>query len=105
MEKFIYKEKLTSQKLNQMVDEIEGKYEKPSNGIPLNDLSEGVKTSLDKADTALQEHQDLSGIEKNISDLAQTVKDNETATSEAIEELKSQIDKPFVDEEGYLVIN
>lgn len=28
MEKFIYKEKLTSQKLNQMVDEIEGKMDK-----------------------------------------------------------------------------
>lgn len=54
MEKFIYKEKLTSQKLNQMVDEIEGKYEKPSNGIPQNDLSEDVKNSLGKADTALQ---------------------------------------------------
>ena len=60
MEKFIYKEKLTSQKLNQMVDEIEGKYEKPSNGIPQNDLSEDVKTSLSKADTALQKLSELT---------------------------------------------
>ena len=60
MEKFIYKEKLTSQKLNQMVDEIEGKYEKPSNGIPQNDLSEGVKTSLGNADTALQKLSELT---------------------------------------------
>lgn len=60
MEKFIYKEKLTSQKLNQMVDEIEGKYEKPSNGIPQNDLSEDVKTSLGKADTALQKLSELT---------------------------------------------
>lgn len=36
------------------------KYEKPSSGIPKNDLSEGVKSSLDKADTALQEHQSLA---------------------------------------------
>ena len=60
MEKFIYKEKLTSQKLNQMIDEIEGKYEKPSNGIPQNDLSEDVKTSLGKADTALQKLSELT---------------------------------------------
>ena len=60
MEKFRYKEKLTSQKLNQMVDEIEGKYEKPSNGIPQNDLAEDVKTSLGKADTALQKLSELT---------------------------------------------
>ena len=37
------------------------KYNKPSGGIPKTDLSSGVQTSLDKADTALQTHQDLSG--------------------------------------------
>ena len=60
MEKFIYKEKLTSQKLNQMVDEIEGKYEKPSDGIPKTDLNSTVQASLNKADSALQNHQDIS---------------------------------------------
>ena len=36
-------------------------YFKPEGGIPKSDLSEEVKTSLDKANTALQEHQSLNG--------------------------------------------
>lgn len=39
------------------------KYDKPSGGIPKTDLSSDVQTSLGKADTALQEHQDISGKE------------------------------------------
>lgn len=41
--------------------EWSGKYDKPSGGIPKTDLNESVQTSLGKADTALQEHQDISG--------------------------------------------
>ena len=37
------------------------KYVKPSTGIPKADLSSSVQTSLGKADTALQSHQDISG--------------------------------------------
>lgn len=40
---------------------IGAKYAKPSGGIPASDLADAVKTSLGKADTALQEHQSLSG--------------------------------------------
>lgn len=36
-------------------------YQKPTGGIPKDDLVSGVKESLNKADTALQEHQDISG--------------------------------------------
>lgn len=36
-------------------------YQKPASGIPSTDLSSDVQTSLGKADTALQEHQDISG--------------------------------------------
>ena len=36
-------------------------YQKPSGGIPKSDLASGVQASLGKADTALQEHQDISG--------------------------------------------
>lgn len=36
-------------------------YEKPSAGIPSTDLSSSVRDSLGKADSALQEHQDISG--------------------------------------------
>lgn len=40
---------------------IDSKYTKPSNGIPKTDLDSSVQTSLGKADTALQSHQDISG--------------------------------------------
>ena len=36
-------------------------YQKPSGGIPKTDLASAVQTSLGKADTALQSHQDISG--------------------------------------------
>ena len=42
---------------------LDGKYAKPSGGIPKSDLASAVQTSLGKADTALQEHQDISGKE------------------------------------------
>lgn len=38
-----------------------GTYSKPTGGIPKTDLASEVQTSLGKADTALQEHQDISG--------------------------------------------
>lgn len=42
-------------------------YQKPSSGIPKTDLASAVQTSLDKADTALQSHQDISG-KANVSE-------------------------------------
>lgn len=39
-----------------------GTYSKPSSGIPKTDLSDDVQGSLGKADSALQEHQDISGL-------------------------------------------
>ena len=44
-----------------------GTYSKPSGGIPKSDLSSSVQTSLGKADTALQSHQDISGKANKIS--------------------------------------
>ena len=38
-----------------------GTYSKPSTGIPKTDLESAVQTSLGKAETALQSHQDISG--------------------------------------------
>lgn len=40
---------------------ISVKYSKPSTGIPKTDLDSSVQTSLGKADSALQTHQDISG--------------------------------------------
>ena len=42
-------------------NKLAGAYTKPSGGIPKNDLASAVQTSLGKADTALQAHQDISG--------------------------------------------
>ena len=38
-------------------------YQKPQGGIPSSDMSQNVQASLSKADTALQQHQDISGKE------------------------------------------
>lgn len=47
-------------KLSGVQSAINVKYTKPSAGIPRTDLTSDVQTSLNKADTALQEHQSLS---------------------------------------------
>lgn len=44
-----------------------GKYAKPDGGIPKTDLTSDVQTSLGKADTAIQSHQDISGKADKIS--------------------------------------
>lgn len=50
------------------------KYNKPNTGIPKTDLSSTVQSSLDKADTALQEHQSLDGcVKKDGGSASQTV--------------------------------
>lgn len=43
------------------------KYDKPSGGIPKSDLASAVQTSLNKADTALQEHQDISALTNHVA--------------------------------------
>lgn len=43
------------------LSDIFGRYIKPATGIPYEDLSPDVQASLDKADSALQQHQSLSG--------------------------------------------
>ena len=45
-----------------------GTYSKPSGGIPKTDLASAVQTSLGKADTALQSHQDISGKQDKLVD-------------------------------------
>ena len=43
-------------------------YQKPETGIPATDLAAGIQSSLSKAETALQSHQDISG-KANASDV------------------------------------
>lgn len=53
--------------------QIASKYTKPSGGIPKSDLESSVQTSLEKANTALQEHQSLEGYVKD-TDLSAVAK-------------------------------
>ena len=43
------------------------KYDKPSGGIPMSDLASTVQSSLEKADTALQQHQDISALTAHVA--------------------------------------
>lgn len=62
---------------------VNAKYTKPSGGIPKTDLDSSVQTSLGKADSALQTHQDISG-KQDITDnnLTTTNKTIPTAINE-----------------------
>ena len=64
-----YQSTHTGQEIDNAVDAVGRKYEKPSSGIPATDLAgnipksklaQAVQTSLNKADSALQSHQDIS---------------------------------------------
>ena len=46
--------------LKELSDRVNGKYCKPTNGIPKTDLDSTVQASLGKADTALQSHQSVT---------------------------------------------
>ena len=46
--------------LKELSDRVNGKYSKPTNGIPKTDLDYSVQASLGKADTALQSHQSVT---------------------------------------------
>lgn len=61
-------------------------YQKPQGGIPSTDMSQAVQTSLSKADTALQQHQDISGKED---------KTTIAITSTAISVLNTEIGKYY----------
>lgn len=69
-----------------------GTYSKPSDGIPKTDLASTVQTSLGKADTAVQSHQDISGKE-NISNKVTSWSTTTTDTHYPSEKLvKSALD-------------
>ena len=56
-----------------------GTYSKPTGGIPKADLASDVQSSLGKADTALQQHQDISGKE-NTSNKVTSISSESTNT-------------------------
>lgn len=65
----------------QLNNAIREKYTKPTGGIPKTDLENSVQQSLNKADTALQKHQDLSDLTKDISDNADNIAENKELIS------------------------
>lgn len=68
----------------------DGKYDKPSGGIPDTDLSSGVQASLGKADTALQTHQtitasgDATGTSNNGAQLIEVGTSGQTTPSNSL---------------------
>ena len=59
-------------------------YRKPNNGIPASDLAQSVQQALTKANTAIQEHQDISGKQDVISDLS-AIRSGASAGSTAVQ--------------------
>ena len=63
------------------------KYDKPNSGIPKTDLASTVQTSLGKADTALQSHQDISGKEdktNKVTSIDNTSTDTQYPSAKAV---------------------
>lgn len=66
-------------------------YELPEGGIPKSDLAASVQSSLDKAESALQEHQDISG-KANVGD---------SYTKEEVDSLLDDIKNPKEESDSY----
>lgn len=65
--------------------EVNAKYTKPSSGIPKTDLASVVQTSLNKADSALQSHQDISHLATK-----EEIENNEKVTAAALVDLETR---------------
>lgn len=74
------------------------KYDKPNTGIPKTDLANDVQTSLGKADTALQEHQDISGKVDKVAGKGLSTEDYTTAEKEKLAELENYDDSELVEQ-------
>lgn len=66
-----------------------GKYSKPSGGIPKTDLASAVQTSLGKADTAIQ---DISGKVDKVQGKGLSTNDYTNADKEKLDDLDNKID-------------
>ena len=71
------------------------KYKKPNTGIPKTDLANDVQTSLNKADTAIQEHQDISGKEdksNKVTELTSESTDTQYPSAKAVYDSQAEQD-------------
>lgn len=78
---------------------LDAKYDKHTDGIPKADLSNDVQTSLGKADTALQQHQDISGKEdktNKVTSLSSSSTDTQYPSAKAVytneQEIKTNLE-------------
>ena len=81
--------------LKSEIPDVSGKYEKPITGIPKTDLASDVQTSLGKADTALQSHQDISGKENTsnkVTSISAQSTDNQYPTAKCVYDLIGNIE-------------
>lgn len=71
------------------------KYDKPAGGIPKTDLASDVQTSLGKADTAIQQHQDISGKEdksNKVTSISSSSTDTEYPSAKCVYDLVGDIE-------------
>jgi len=74
---------------------LSAKYEKPSGGIPSSDMAAAVQTSLGKADSALQTHQDISGKENTsnkVTSLSSSSTDTQYPSAKCVYDLVGSIE-------------
>ena len=72
-----------------------GKYDKPVGGIPKTDLDSSVQTSLGKADTAIQEHQDITGKEdksNKVTSISNSSTDTQYPSAKCVYDLVGDIE-------------
>lgn len=70
-------------------------YQKPSGGIPSTDMTSAVQTSLGKADSALQSHQDISGKEdkaNKVTSLSSSSTDTQYPSAKCVYDLIGDIE-------------
>lgn len=70
-------------------------YQKPSSGIPASDLASAVQASLNKAETAIQQHQDISGK----ADKSDTY--TKTDVDDIVDDLGTEINNVITKDVGY----
>lgn len=71
-----------------------GTYSKPSTGIPKTDLASAVQTSLNKADTALQSHQDITGKEdktNKVTSIDENSTDEQYPSAKCVNTIKERV--------------
>lgn len=86
---------LSNYALKSEIPDVSGKYEKPIAGIPKTDLASDVQTSLGKADTALQSHQDISGKENTsnkVTSISAQSTDDQYPTAKCVYDLVGNIE-------------